>query len=210
MPRGRPKKKPTVEEVAENAVETVKAETKPTEEKKAEGYLDLFKKALAEDPKAVVAMLEAVEMVGQGSRRTLESPEGRRTVPVKAEELEPPTPPTPAEPEPAVVFQSPHGNFKQVLRKGKKVHYGDDYEIVPPVLAEADNGLIRLTDPEQIELMRSKIRRRKQQGIAPIVVEIRDEIAEQIGGGVVKSIKNQSGVTADTPIEEVLVEAEAS
>jgi len=198
MPRGRPKKKPADEA---GAPAPVAAEPKkPT-------ALELLKQATAEDPKGVVEMLEKLGLVAQGTRRTLDPAEGKRTVSIRKDEVETPVPVPPAEPEPAVIFKSPHPQLRIVAKRGKKVRYGDDYEIIPPTLVEFNNGTARVTDPEDIAAVRARIKTMKSRGQTPIVIEVKDEIAE-LAKGEVKSVKHDK-VTVDTPMEEVLIASEA-
>lgn len=115
--------------------------------------------------------------------------------------------PAPTDGDKGVVFIARDKGFRQVLKKSSKVMRGDgDFEIVPPVLAEfTDSRMLRITDEEQIRLMREKIDMKRRKGWALDVYELKDErIAETVESAPKEAIVNPN-VNVNSSPEEVMV-----
>ena len=82
--------------------------------------------------------------------------------------------------EAGVIYKSGSRGLRQVLKKSHKVHTGDDYEIVPPVVADFENGTYRTNDPEVIAMLDAKIDFRNKRGLQPRIVKFKDEVAEAL------------------------------
>lgn len=194
MPRGRPKKvkEPEAPEV-----------TKPSA---LESFRAALNEAITEDPEATKSALAAVLGVAQGTQRTVSDERPRKVPASVARELvaELPDPPLPP-PEPGVTFMSGSKGAWQVVKPGQKKFYGDgNVEIIPPVVKQAENGVVRLTDPSEIEAMRAKIAKQRARGERPLFVEISAEVAKTLAKGrSVDSIKSNK-VTVETPMADLV------
>ena len=107
--------------------------------------------------------------------------------------------------EPGIVYKSGSRGLRQVLKRSTKVHTGDDYEIVPPIVADFENGTYRTNDPEVIAMLDAKIDFRKKRGLQPRIVKFKDEIAEALESKdtEVKAIVSDE-VTHATSVEELI------
>lgn len=82
--------------------------------------------------------------------------------------------------EPAAIYKSGSRGLRLVLRKSKKVYTGDDYDIIPPLVADFDNATYRTSDPDVIALLDAHIDKRRRLGKEPKIVKVKDEIAEAL------------------------------
>lgn len=210
MPRGRPRKNPETVRVAsedapavlaavvEEAVTAVR-EMAPAPDPLADLKVALGA-AITADPEGTRKALADVLEVSHGGRRTVE--DRVRKVPLPKSALEIKMPEVKEEP-PGVIFASPHQAFRQVLIPSQKKYYGDgNVDIIPAVIAEFEQGQVRLTDADQIAAMRAKIRKKEERGIPPQVVEMRDEIAEAMAAnghvlGVKAAVASQTTTVYD-------------
>lgn len=148
---------------------TKKKGGRPTRQERREQQLadalTKFSDAIELQSKALDKLLNQKEAgQGQVQARTIDASEEFANVAK-------PTPPG----EPGVIYKSGSRGLRMVLRRSKKVHNGDDYEIVPPVVADFDNSTFRTSDPEVIAMLDAKIEFRKRRGLPPRIVKIKDE-----------------------------------
>ena len=192
MPRGRPKKVQETE-----APEAVKPSA-------LEAFRAALNEAITEDPEGTKQALAAVLGVAQGTPRTVADERPRKVPASVAAELvaQPPEPPPP--PVPGVTFMSASKAAWQVILPGQKKFYGDgNVEIIPPIVKQAENGIVRLTDPREIEAMRGKIAKQKARGERPLFAEIHDDVAQEVAKGRSVGVKS-SKVTVDTPMADLV------
>lgn len=163
-----------------------------------ENALNTVLDGLEENPEAL-EKLQAMLGFNPGQTRTVA--EGGRTVIMDEHDLEPIPAPEPVEAKPAVIFKSPHAEFKQLIMRGKTLHLPNgDQRMESPVFVEFFNGTARVEDTDIIEAMREIKRRNDAKGKQTPWIEVRDEIAEALkdSGTDVVAISNPE-VTTDTP-----------
>ena len=104
-----------------------------------------------------------------------------------------------------VIYKSGSRGLRQVLKSSRKIHTGDDYQIVPPVVADFENATYRTNDPEIIDMIDAKIAFRKNRGQQPRIVKFKDEVAEALADQS-KDVKPvvSSEVTHETSVDELI------
>lgn len=176
MPRGRPRKNPVAVSPEAEAPEPIKTQSD------SDALADLkaaLAKAIDADPEATQKAMADVLGVAQATPRKVEERPRKIEIPKSALKIE--APEAPEDPEPGVLFGSPHQGFRQVLKPSQKKYYGDgNVDIIPPVVAEFEQGQVRLTDQDLIDAMRAKIKKQKEKGGVVQVVEMDPELAEGV------------------------------
>lgn len=202
MPRGRPRKNPETAIVVEpNSAETI-VDT-PTSATEAVASVDpmadlkaAIGKAIDADPQGVVKALADVLGVAAATPRTvdgrprkIEAPKSTQTIPT----------PEPVEPKPAVVYYAEAAGYRQPLVPYQKKFHGDgNVEMVAGVIAEAENHIIRIEDPEHAKIMDAKIEKQIRKYGKPMVTKLRDEIADQVLSNVKTAVVSQKNTIHDT------------
>ncbi len=165
--------------------------------------------AMLEEFKKLTVKVDRLEAENEDMRDALvmSKDEGGRYL-VKGEHpVELPVQKEPIDYDTFAVFRSPSSGFRQKLIKSKKTRFENgEVDISPPIFADFDKGVCLLTDPDLIELMRSKETENLLLG-RPMFVEIADKdqkLAARQGKLAARVIKSES-VTVDTPLAELAV-----
>ena len=205
----RPKKQAVVSsEVGPMTIERLEEVAPAAEPQKTiEDAVDALRKALGAlisvDPKAAEKAMSEILGVQAQTMRTVDDRPKKIEIPKGS--FDPLPPPPPPEPKPGVVYYCEAAGHRQVISPSQKKFYGDgNVDIIPPVVKEAENHIIRIEDPAEVKLMDAKLEKQARRGGRPLVVKLRDEIAEQVQE-VRGAIPNKNPeVNVHTPLSDLV------
>lgn len=201
------KKKEERETVAEELVEEVEVEAVPEEEldpNEAITTLLARMEELENQNNALTSELNKKDVALKALAAQAPEDGGRRLVRGgSGDEFKLPVEDEPKEDVEFAVFRSPYPGFRQVYQKGKKIRYDDgESDLIPPKVAQFDQGVCVLYDPEEIELMRAKMEWKKKRGQVEFIELIDPEVKEAARKGT-RSVVSPT-VTVDTPAESLI------